>query len=143
MILKVKKIHPNAVIPERSHSTDTGLDIFAVSKRVTELYVEYDTGIAVELSQDWWNPEADIQIRARSSVSDRGMWLANGIGTIDESYRGSLKVRFYYLNKDLLYNVGDKIAQLVVGIVAYPKVEVVEELSGTPRSNGGFGSTDA
>ena len=56
-------------------------------------------------------------------------------------YRGELKVRFKKIgNKDKIYELGDKVAQLVLMPIAIANsIEVVEELAATDRGIGGFG----
>ena len=56
-------------------------------------------------------------------------------------YRGELKVRFKKIgNKDKIYEIGNKVAQLVLMPIAIANsIEVVEELAATDRGTGGFG----
>ena len=58
-------------------------------------------------------------------------------------YRGELKIRFKKIgDKDKIYNLGDKVAQLVLmPITIATSIEVVEELAPTNRGIGGFGHT--
>ena len=58
-------------------------------------------------------------------------------------YRGELKIRFKKIgDKDKIYNLGDKVAQLVLMPIAIAaSIEVVEELTPTNRGIGGFGHT--
>ena len=70
--------------------------------------------------------------------------MANSIGLIDQNYRGEIKARFKKtLDKAWAkeYNVGDRIAQLV--IMPYPKVKLIvaEELESSDRGDKGFGSS--
>ena len=70
--------------------------------------------------------------------------LANSVGVIDSNYRGEIKVRFKKTidnSYENIYNVGDRVAQLI--IMPYPSIELVEvtELSDTVRGAGGFGSS--
>ncbi len=85
----------------------------------------------------------EVQVRARSGLALRdGIIVPNAPGTIDEDYRGELKV--------ILANIGDapfavtrgmRIAQLVLAPVARAAIRVAESLDGTARGEGGFGST--
>jgi dUTP pyrophosphatase len=64
------------------------------------------------------------------------------LGTIDSEYRGEVKVIITNLDEIHRHiNPGDRIAQLVVAPVLYPKFREVEELDETERGEGGFGST--
>lgn len=141
MEVKIKKLVPNAIIPSYAKEGDCGLDLTAISMSIQNNpeygYVEYDTGIAVEIPDGF----AGL-VFPRSSVSNTGMILANSVGLIDSGYRNSIKCRFKYIKGTKMYNVGDRIAQLV--ILPYPKIELteVEQLSSTERGEGGFGSTN-
>jgi dUTP pyrophosphatase len=69
------------------------------------------------------------------------MRLCNSVGVIDSDYRGEVKLRFRWDGSSRLYQVGDRIGQLIV--VPYPKIRYteVDTLDNTDRGNGGFGST--
>ena len=69
------------------------------------------------------------------------MLLSNCVGVIDSDYRGEISAVFLGTDKEICYNVGDRIAQLI--IMPYPAIEFIEttELSDTQRGNGGYGST--
>ena len=116
-----------------------GIDLIATDYRYDHdrKVHEYGTGIAIELPEGY-----EGQIRPRSSNAKTSLILANSIGTIDTDYRGELIVKFKEVDdRGVFYNVGDRIAQLVV--MPVPKVKLIEksELSGTKRGDGGFGST--
>lgn len=141
--VKFRKLVPDAVTPRYAQDGDAGMDLTATSVRVTDTFIEYETGIAVEI------PHGHVGLLfPRSSItkSASGVSLKNSVGVIDSNYRGEILVRF-----ELPYSgytggnipvVGDKIAQLI--IIPYPKVhlEEVQQLSDSNRGNGGFGSTD-
>jgi dUTP pyrophosphatase len=57
-------------------------------------------------------------------------------------YRGEVKFRFKAIPDTTIYNVGERIGQII--IVPYPVVKLneVEELLSTERGAGGFGSTN-
>lgn len=141
MDVKIKKIHPNSVIPQYAKSGDAGLDLTAVSEKIVEesgyAYIEYDTGLAFEI------PEGYVGlIFPRSSISNTGMILSNCVGVLDSGYRGAVKFRFKWIKDSVKYNVGDRIGQII--ILPYPTINLVEaeELSETSRAEGGFGSTN-
>ena len=134
--VKVKKLREDAVVPEYVHLGDAGMDVVAVSKRVTDKFVEYGTGLAFEV------PAGHVMlVFPRSSISKKDLVLANSVGVLDSGYRGELLVRFKSMGHEH-YEVGERIAQVM--ILPYPKVEFeeVEELGETARGEGGFGSTD-
>ena len=96
------------------------------------------TGIALELP-----PGHEGQVRPRSGLAVRhGIGMVNAPGTIDHDYRGEVGVVLVNLGREpFQIRRGDRIAQLVVAPVVRVEVQLVEELSGTGRGGGGFGST--
>lgn len=150
--VKIKKLHQDAVVPKYETSGSVGMDLTAVSKSYDgDNNVVYGTGLAIEIPEGYY---ADL--RPRSSISKYDLVLANSIGTIDSDYRGELILKFkpthnLYQCEDgdarfssksrKHYDVGDRVAQLV--ILPYPKIKFVEvdELDQSDRGVGGFGST--
>jgi dUTP pyrophosphatase len=68
--------------------------------------------------------------------------LTNHVAVIDSGYRGEVVMKFKIVDKELkIYNIGDRIAQMI--ILPYPQVHFVETdtLSETDRGTGGYGST--
>ena len=140
--IKFKKEHPNAKTPRYAEPGDAGLDLFAVSIEKNKDYVEYDTGIAIEIPDGYLG-----MIFPRSSNSKKDLVLANSAGIIDSGYRGTIKLR-YKINTNArkvvtynIYNIGDAIGQII--ILPYPKISLVEvnDLSTSERGELGFGST--
>ncbi len=155
MKVKFKKLNDDAVLPSYAKPGDAGMDLTATSGPNVVFsegsdcwyYVEYKTGLAVEL------PEGHVGLLfPRSSISKSSLFLANSIGVIDSSFRGEICLRFK-VDAGVLsqadktngtpaqYDKGDRIGQLI--IVPYPTIEpeFAEELSDTTRGTGGFGST--
>jgi dUTP pyrophosphatase len=142
MELRIKRIHPDAIIPTRARPGDSGLDLHALLPD-GDAFIQAGerrrvrTGIAIELP-----PAHEGQIRPRSGLADK-----NGVqaclGTIDNGYRGEIAVILFNLSfEGCKIRHGDRIAQLVIQLVAFPEiVEVIEELSYTERGTSGFGST--
>ncbi len=142
--VNVKKLHENAVIPSYSKTGDAGLDLTAVSIEANSQYIEYGTGLAFEI------PEGHVGlVFPRSSVSNYDLLQSNSVGVIDSNYRGEIKVRFKqtatlkspFIMQEKLYNMGDRIGQIV--IIPYPQIRLTEvsDLSDTSRGTGGFGSS--
>ena len=68
--------------------------------------------------------------------------VLNSPGTIDSDYRGEVKVLLVNLGQaPVAFARGDRIAQLVVAPVTRARVELADDLAGTGRGGGGFGST--
>ena len=96
------------------------------------------TGIKIELTENYEAP-----IRPRSGLSIKhGISLINCVGTIDEDYRGEVKVGVVNLsNETYTIERGERIAQMIIAPVTKADIQLVEELSETTRGEGGFGST--
>lgn len=141
MELRIKKLHPDAKLPTRAKPGDSGLDLCACLSD-TGVWINpgeralIRTGIAIELPEGY-----EGQIRPRSGLATKE-GIVTSFGTIDQGYRGELKVNLFNhsFSGTRIYN-GDRIAQLVVCPVALPEVVEVEELSETERGTDGFGST--
>ena len=133
--IQIKKINPKAKIPFYAHENDAGMDICAVSKTENEKYIEYGTGLSFELPKNYV-----MLVFPRSSLSKKDLILANHVGVLDSGYRGELKLRFKKIGEEI-YDIGEKIGQIM--IFPYPKIKFQEtnELSITSRGEGGFGST--
>jgi len=138
MNVKIKRLHPRAVIPTYAKPGDAGMDLVVTTINDDTHQVTYGFGIAVEI------PEGHVGlVFPRSSVKNTELTLSNSVGVIDSGYRGEIMAVFKKLNGYLSkkYYVGDRVAQLI--IVPYPTIEFVETetLSETQRGEGGFGST--
>lgn len=83
------------------------------------------------------------QVRPRSGLAFRhGLTVTNAPGTIDEDYRGEVKVLLVNLGSEpVTITRGMRVAQLVVAPVVQVSVQTVEDLDETHRGSGGFGST--
>lgn len=144
MIIKFKKLVPEAVAPAKSRPNDAAYDLVCTSRYYNgsvgndnELVWTYHTGIAVEI------PEGHVGlIFPRSNISKMPLRLCNSVGVIDPNYRGELLLKFAGSNSHM-YKVGDRIGQLVV--LPLPLLEFLEteELSPSPDDRGtqGFGSS--
>ena len=140
MEVKIKKLHPDAVIPVYSKPGDAGLDLTATSID-DDSYgnIIYGTGLAIEI------PEGYVGLLyPRSSNSKTDLYLTNHVGVVDSGYRGEIMFKFRPVNgieDAYIYAVGDRIGQLI--IMPYPSIKFIEteELSDSDRGEGGFGST--
>lgn len=150
MKIKVKKLVPEAVVPFKKHNTDFCLDVVATSLEIKENGVYcYGTGLAFQIDRqsvtyplnNSFDSLLSIDVRPRSSIYKTGLVLCNSTGTCDESYVGEVKLMFYKVADGEPYKVGDRIAQIKVGISVPIEFEEVKELSSTDRGDGGFGST--
>ncbi len=139
VMVKVKKLDPNAVIPSYSKVGDAGMDLTITNiKENASFSITYGFGIAMEI------PKGHVGlVFPRSSVRNQELILSNCVGVIDSGYRGELQATFKKTQglDSVSYNVGERGAQII--ILPYPTVFMTEvpELSETERGTGGFGST--
>jgi dUTP pyrophosphatase len=140
MEVKVKKCHKDAKMPRYADLWASGADLYLVEDIILS---PGETGLAPTGLQMEIPPGWEIQIRPRSGMSFKTpIRVANAPGTIDNNYRGEIKV--------ILTNTGDagikilkgeRIAQAVLAPVYRAEYIEVEELSETNRGANGFGST--
>jgi dUTP pyrophosphatase len=149
MKVKIKKLHPDAVIPCYAKAGDAGMDLTAVSMSYDEYgNICYGTGLAFEI------PEGYVGlIFPRSSICKNQLLLSNAVGVIDSGYRGEVSLKFKpslaldpfqcvaSINLYGVYEVGERVGQMI--IMPYPQIEFVEvdQLSQTERGEGGYGSS--
>lgn len=149
MKVKIKKTHPDAVIPCYAKVGDAGLDLTATSISYDEYgNICYGTGLAFEI------PEGYVGlIFPRSSICKEQLLLSNSVGVIDSGYRGEVSFKFkpslaldslqYVTDRKLygVYKVGERVGQMI--IMPYPSIEFeeVDDLSETERGEGGYGSS--
>lgn len=162
MNVKIKKLHPDAVVPFKTYDEDFCYDVVATScEEVAPNVYKYGLGLAFEIDRDIESPFAflfehhngkilkkmmaldlSIDFRPRSSVWKTGMVLSNCEGTIDELYRGEVSAVFYHVFSNMpRYKVGDKIGQIKLGMTLPMDFKVVDKLSETIRGDKGYGST--
>lgn len=140
MQVKFIKNVDSAIIPKYQTEGASGFDFHTI-EHVTlnpgETHL-IDTGLSVELPAG-----TELQIRPRSGLSAKtGLRVANSPGTIDEDYRGPLKIILE--NTGVLVEevqVGDRIAQGVIVPVLRPKIVEASSINETERGASGFGST--
>lgn len=136
--LKVKKLHPDAILPTRAHPHDAGLDLYANETvyigRNTKLV---PTGVSVCIPTGFVGIIAD-----RSSLAYLGLKVMGGV--IDSGFTGELKVVMGYLSTGIgSVEKGVKVAQLLIIPIVTPTVQEVAELEDTERGSNGFGSSGA
>jgi dUTP pyrophosphatase len=140
--LLIKKLQPNAIIPEYQTEGSVAFDLHSCesgSLQPGETRM-FHTGLAIELPKNH-----EMQIRQRSGMSlNFPNYITIGVGTIDEDYRGEITIPIKNNNNKgeyLTITSGDRIAQAIVSPVTKCHIIETNELSGTERGKGGFGST--
>ena len=136
-----KKLVPEAVKPKFGKPGDAGADLVATSIDLSrDGQIVYGTGLAVEI------PEGMVGlVFPRSSVRNYDLTMSNSVGVIDSGYRGEIMVTFNMKwgqpGQKEVYEVGDRIAQLVIVPVPLITYAETQELSETNRGTAGHGST--
>jgi dUTP pyrophosphatase len=139
VLVKVKKLVPEAVVPSYSKVGDAGMDL-TITREIenTTFSVSYGFGIAMEIPKGYVG-----LVFPRSSVRNTDLILSNCVGVIDSGYRGEIMATFKKTSglDSIKYKVGERGAQII--ILPYPTIYMTEvpELSDTERGTGGFGST--
>lgn len=139
MELRYKKINGRAMPPVRGTEHSAGMDLIAISKTVTPKGIAYGTGLAFEIPRDHVG-----LLFPRSSVSKTSLSMANSVGVIDSDYRGEISAVFKVNDKNAdVYNLGDRVCQLVIVPIPAFELKEVDDISETARGTNGFGSTGA
>jgi dUTP diphosphatase len=142
--LPIRRLRPDATVPERAYGGDAGLDLAACER--VELApgarAVVGTGLAVAIPEGYAG-----FVQPRSGLAARnGLSIVNSPGLVDSGYRGELRV--VLLNTDeaepFVVEPGMRIAQLVVlpaPAVEPVEVDELEDLPGSGRGARGFGSS--
>lgn len=146
MLLKIKKLLPEAKTPEKNNSSDSGYDFFVLKDRGwggPDNYTLrpgerklFSTGIALELPDGY-----GMLLKDRSGLSvKQGLHVLAGV--IDNGYRGEVKICLANVsNVAVRISDGQKIAQGVLHQVPVCEVKEIKDLSETERGDKGFGSS--
>lgn len=138
--VKIKKLHPDAVVPEYKTLGSVGADLVSIQ----DLDIQpgkvgvVNLGFSVSFS-----PGYEIQVRPRSGLAaNYAVTVVNTPGTVDSDYRGPMKVLLInHGNKVFRVCKGDRVAQMVLNEICRAHFEELETLDTTERGEGGFGST--
>lgn len=140
--IRLKRLPHGDGLPLPSYATvgAAGLDVVAAEDVTLAPGARHAvaTGFAVAIPAGY-----EIQVRPRSGLAlKHGVTCLNTPGTIDEDYRGEVKVILANLGAEPFeVRRGERIAQLVPAVVQRAVFAEVEELDDTARGAGGFGST--
>ena len=138
--VKVRLLSTAARAPVKAHHGDAGWDFFAseaidVGPGETRII---KTGVALEIPSGWYG-----QLKSRSGLGAKGLIVTAGV--VDSGYRGEVGVVVVNGNRaaegSFSFRPGDKIAQMVFLPVPEVEMTLTEELNGSARGRGGFGST--
>tara|TARA_B100001964_G_C14185632_1_gene578485 strand:+ start:79 stop:498 length:420 start_codon:yes stop_codon:yes gene_type:complete len=137
MKIKVKKIKPEALLPEVMHKGDAALDLYSlenINLKKQEIKV-ISTGISLSIPKGYWG-----NIRDRSGLAFKH-GLHTLAGVVDSNYRGEIKVVIINLREEYNIKKGDRIAQLLIQKTEKIELEEVEDLDDTKRGKSGFGNS--
>ena len=130
------------ILPSYATESSSGLDLVAFLEEPVVLApfarALIPTGIHIGIPEGF-----EAEIRPRSGMAHKfGVTVLNTPGTIDSDYRGEVKVLLINLgDQPFTISNGDRIAQMIFKSVVLINWRLVEELPGTKRGQGGFGST--
>lgn len=160
VVVKFKKVHPDAQLPKYAHEGDAGMDMCAVENVMLAIGkpMLVKTGLVAEIPIGY-----EIQVRPRSGLALKGVTVFNAPGTVDAKYRGEIGVVLYAVKGNTTISSGavdvlekgwqtdsqeyfriekgDRIAQLVLAPVTTCIPVETDEVNDTDRGTGGFGST--
>lgn len=145
--MKFKRLSDTMIVPTKAHDTDACFDIYADTLGFNgsgNIYIAphetaiIHTGFATNIPHGYWGA-----IFARSGLaSKQGLRPANCVAVIDEPYTGEWKVPLHNDGEDIrVIHHGDRIAQFTLLPYYDIQLEEVDELDGTDRGDGGFGSS--
>lgn len=156
--LKIKKLSEDAILPIRGTPDSAGYDVYSIEDATipTQQSVQVHLGIAIEIPKGYVG-----LLFARSGLaSKKHLRPSNCVGVVDSDYRGEVMVNLYndtvpstfgtvvsgmfptLDSGEQIIKKGDRVAQLVILPYIAPELILCDELSDTPRGEGGFGSTD-
>lgn len=140
--VRIKKLHPDAVIPTYGTPFAAGADLYACMDSAVTIEPGQTqfihTGLAVEIPVGF----AGL-VYARSGLAcKKGIAPANKVGVIDADYRGEIMVALHnHSSEAVTIESCERIAQLVITPFLTAQFEETDELGDTERGEGGFGST--
>jgi len=138
MTIKIKKLHPDAILPKYANEHDAGMDLYASESLILQPGKRklVSTGIAMAIPQGYVGLMWD-----KSGIAMK-YGLKTMAGVIDAGYRGEIKILVHNLsNQEYLIEKGYKIAQMLIQPIEKKQLLEVEELDTTDRGEGGFGSS--
>lgn len=137
-MLEFKKLHPDAIVPQRAHDSDAGMDVYTIEDIRIPARGDVLTGLGLACKF----PKGHALLVYNKSGRATKLKLDKGAEVIDAGYRGEIHVHlFNHSDNNVIIKKGEKVAQMIlVPIWAGQPVEV-DELDETERGDGGFGSS--
>ena len=137
----VRRLRPDAVLPQQAYEGDAGVDLAACEATVLApgARAVIPTGLAVEIPDGY----AGFVLPRSGLAARHGIGVVNSPGLIDAGYRGEIRVVLYNSDQEEPFAVepGMRVAQLVVAPIASVRLVEVDELATSERGARGFGSS--
>jgi dUTP pyrophosphatase len=136
-VLRVVRLHPDAVLPTKSFEHDAGWDLHLAADTIAYPHevARLRTEVAILIPAGWM-----AVVRDRSGLASRGLTVFGGL--MDAGYTGGWIVLLYNSGDDAVpFRAGDRIAQFTLHRIELARLEEVADLPPSARGAGGFGST--
>ena len=142
--LSIRRLRPDAVIPQHAYEGDAGVDLAACEPAVIlepGARAVVPTGLAVEIPAGY----AGFVLPRSGLAARHGVGVVNSPGLVDSGYRGELCVVLHNTDREHAFTVepGMRIAQLVIAPVATVRLVEVDDLAVSERGVRGFGSSSS
>ena len=135
--MEIVLMNDDAVIPTRASKRSAGLDLYSsIDANIdTNSMKKINTGICISLLQNSYG-----SIRDKLYLAAKGLLTLGGV--IDNDYTGEIIVIMTSLIEPIKIKKGQKIAQLIVSNISYPKIKLTKFLKDTERNKKGFDEMD-
>ena len=135
--MKIVLMNDNVIIPTRASKRSAGLDLYSSNDVCIEVgsIKKINTGICISLPEKYYG-----SIRDKSFLAAKGLLTLGGV--IDNDYTGEIIIIMTSLIEPIKIKQGQKIVQLIVSNIMYPKIKLVKFLKSTERNDKGFGEMD-
>jgi dUTP pyrophosphatase len=140
--VRITRVRPDAQLPKYMSDGAAGMDLAASLDADVTIApggrALVGSGVAIALPHGY-----EAQVRPRSGLAFKhGVTVLNAPGTVDEDYRGEIKVLLVnHGDAAFVVRAGERIAQLVIAKVARVRLDEVPDLDATKRGAGGYGHT--
>ncbi len=141
MQFRIKRLHPDALIPSYAHPGDAGMDLYAIERTVVPAgkSVQVRTGLAFEI------PDGFVGLCWDKSGLSMNHNLKSLAGVLDAGYRGEVVLGIFNFGEtDYIFEKHHKVLQMLIQPVVQAEIIELksdEALSTTSRGEGGRGST--
>lgn len=138
--LQFQRVHPDAILPQRKHEWDAGLDLAVLADTAIKSGESalVRTGLKVAIPEHY----VGLVFERSSFNRNTGCSFTNKVGVVDATYRGELFLTVHNGTENTVWlHKADRVGQLVVTPILVADAVEVDSLDETVRGEGGFGST--